>query len=96
MNDERVCPICRDLEGYTWEFEIGKDTMDGTLWHPLHGEVWNVNIGSLAHGHRGFCRCHLTYEADMNSIIVIARNLRDRLQRVYNELVTAEEEGRRL
>jgi len=58
--DERTCPICRALHGYTWRFQTGKDVLGDSLVHPQFGVVWTVAQGSKAHGHERYnCRCHI-------------------------------------
>jgi hypothetical protein len=69
MQDAKVCPICRALEGYTWFFNTGDHALNGRLDHPLYGVVWTTELGSQAHGHRGHCRCHLDYEIDVKDIL---------------------------
>jgi len=78
MKDDRVCPICKDLEGYTWIFVVGKDNLrGGFLEHPVHGIVWTVAEGSAAHGHKGDCRCHITYIVDIQDIVTRVNAVRD-------------------
>lgn len=48
QGDDRVCPICRAINGYKWVFE---NEMPDSLFHPTFGEVWNIHLGSLAHEH---------------------------------------------
>jgi hypothetical protein len=69
MHDDRVCPVCREIDGYTWIFEVGKDELNGVLTHPTYGIVWDSQVGSLAHGHRGNCRCHITYEVNLDDLL---------------------------
>jgi hypothetical protein len=69
MQDDRVCPVCREIDGYTWTFEVGIDTLNGRLEHPSHGVVWDLASGSQAHGHKGNCRCSLTHEINVQDLI---------------------------
>lgn len=67
VEDARTCPICKALDGYTWIFEAGKEELGDTLFHPQFGVVWNLMLGSRAHGHERFnCRCHTTHEFDLS------------------------------
>ena len=82
--DHRVCPICRDLEGYTWTFT---DSVPDSLTHPKHGEVWNTVLGSLAHeapGIRTFseCRCHVEPKFDLKDVLEKTLRLRDEVKNV--------------
>jgi hypothetical protein len=87
MHDQRVCPICMALEGYTWVFETGKDQLNGDLIHPDFGLVWNVQSGSEAHGHHsGTCRCHMEPQFDFS-------DLTERAQRLLAVLQSASEIG---
>jgi len=79
MQDDRVCPVCRQLEGYTWVFEAGKGDLVGRLDHPAYGVVWTTEEGSRAHGHRGNCRCNITYIVDVKSLLDRAKSIRDML-----------------
>lgn len=63
--DNNVCPICKALHGYVWTFE---NEIPTSLIHPIYGEVWNQEIGSLAHERKlpkshhellSLCRCNL-------------------------------------
>jgi hypothetical protein len=81
MGDDRVCPVCKALNNYTWTFtpESGVPT---TLDH--NGKVvWNESSGSEAHGHKGNCRCHLTAGSDLSDLLVMARKLRDEVRAAY-------------
>ena len=81
QHDDRVCPICKDIEGYTWVFI---DKVPDSLVHPVHGEIWNVVTGSLAHEQPQFgkksgllssCRCNLTSEIDLKDILAKVKTL---------------------
>lgn len=82
MKDERVCPICRELEGYIWVFEAGKDELGNALIHPIYGVVWDTVSGSQAHGHKGNCRCHISHEIDLGDLLERIRAIRTELERV--------------
>jgi hypothetical protein len=88
--DDRTCPICLALNGYTWGFEVGGDygtsvaTVQGSirsfLVHPEFGVVWELSIGSKAHGHQRYnCRCHVTSEVDIS-------DLRKRVTAIYEQV----------
>lgn len=69
MMDERTCPVCRILHGYTWTFVTGKDILGDSLVHPQWGIVWNVAQGSQAHGHEQYnCRCHIESHLDVSDL----------------------------
>jgi hypothetical protein len=85
--DNRTCPICRDLNGFQWIFEVGVDQFPNGLYHPAHGEVWNMAIGSAAHGDNAYmCRCHLETEFELGDILT-------RVTRIADELEAAVAEG---
>jgi len=77
MKDERVCPICQRLDGFTWSFTTGQNDLNGVLEHPDYGIVWTINGGSTAHGHRGNCRCSITYELILDDLVEMVAKLRD-------------------
>jgi hypothetical protein len=80
MHDNKVCPICKELDGYTWTFEAGKDVMTDGLFHPKYGFVWSLSQGSNAHGYhnRGNnCRCSWTSDIDMEDILAKCVFLRE-------------------
>ncbi len=76
MGDEKVCHICRALEGFTWTFQTGSGeglpmevVADGIV-------VWDIQQGSEAHGRHGLnCRCHITPEFDLSDLVVKAEKL---------------------
>lgn len=75
--DDRVCPICVGLSGYTWIFDA-KEGVPDILVHPTFGVVWIVGIGSQAHGHEPFgCRCKFKLGADFGDLLQRAETLRD-------------------
>jgi hypothetical protein len=84
--DDRVCPICEAIDGYTWTF-TGK--VPNSLYHPAYGEVWNTVLGSLAHEHTQFgkkygllsnCRCHIEPTFDLKDLAVLVRKLKNNLK----------------
>jgi len=81
QHDDRVCKICRILEGYTWVLRTGQDPFPLVLIHPSLGPVWDINAGSAAHGHKSFnCRCHLVPEFDFSDLLQKVQNLYNTLQ----------------
>jgi hypothetical protein len=52
------CKRCYALRGYTW---TDADIYDGVLWHPIWGDVWNLDLDlPLTHGGSGInCKCFL-------------------------------------
>ena len=79
MEDDRVCPICRAIDGYIWVFD---GPPPDSLIHPTYGEVWNKTIGSSAHEHGSFgsCRCHIEPEIDMSDMVQKIRLLHDEIK----------------
>ena len=76
--DDRTCPICMALDGYTWTFETGADTFGDYLTHPTYGVVWDVHRGSKAHGHIGAnCRCDMSHETDMKDLLTQTKILQE-------------------
>jgi hypothetical protein len=76
VHDERVCPICTALEGYTWTFQVGLGQLPSELVHPEFGVVWSVGLGSEAHGiHKGSCRCNVNYEFDFSDLVARTQHL---------------------
>lgn len=81
QHDDRVCPICKAIDGYKWIFT---DAIPTSLVHPQYGEVWNEQMGSLAHEiqlHKGSkygllsnCRCHV--EGKIESLAGLAAEVR--------------------
>jgi len=84
-DDDKLCPVCRSLEGYTWSFEVSKGELTDSLIHPQYGVVWNLQEGSQAHGHRGNCRCHLTYEINITDLLARVLELRKTLLEMVPE-----------
>jgi len=79
MKDDRVCPVCQALEGYTWIFEVGTNQLDGRLDHPTYGTVWDIANGSQAHGHEGNCRCNISYIVEIHDLLNRVKTIRDKL-----------------
>lgn len=77
----QICPICQAIDGYKWTFE---DTVPDSLIHPTYGEVWNVQIGSLAHEHqlhKGskygiFAECKCNVEGRIESLAGLAASVK--------------------
>ena len=66
--DQRTCPICKAIHGYTWTFNV-KDGVPDFLTHPTFGIVWMVGIGSNAHGHEVYnCRCGLIPDVQVGDL----------------------------
>jgi hypothetical protein len=78
MKDDRVCPICQQLEGYTWTFTDGVPTI---LEHKGM-VVWDEASGSAAHGHKGNCRCRIHSKFDFSDI-------KARMQQILTDLKNA-------
>jgi len=61
VHDERVCPICQSLSGYTWT-STG-ESLFTELFHSGLGTVWNleVDLSLVHHTHNvpGACRCFI-------------------------------------
>lgn len=82
MHDDRVCPVCFAIDGYTWTFT---GVVPDSLVHPVYGEVWNTVLGSLAHethGSKTFseCRCHIEPKFDLADLLKSVKHLRDALK----------------
>jgi hypothetical protein len=84
----QICPICLAIDGYTWTFA---DTVPDSLIHPTYGEVWNAQLGSLAHEHQlhkgskygVFAECQCSVEGKLVSLVALASSvsrLKDRLK----------------
>jgi hypothetical protein len=60
LND--ACPECANLNGRIFE---GQNIYQDTLWDPIWGDVWDMNIDMpLTHGGTGaHCRCQLEVQA---------------------------------
>lgn len=81
MCDERVCQICKLLEGYVWVFDTASgEHLAKELAHPKFGVVWNIDSGSKAHGHmRSNCRCTITADFDLSDLV-------KKTETIYSEL----------
>jgi len=87
QQDDRVCPICKAIDGYTWIFD--KEVPD-SLVHPAFGEIWNITTGSLAHEHQQHkgskygliskCRCHITPQFELKDLLEKVKKLRDEVK----------------
>jgi uncharacterized protein with gpF-like domain len=79
QHDDRVCPICKAIDGYVWTFE---GLVPNSLTHPVYGEVWNTSIGSLAHSHgtKSNCRCHIIPQFDLKDLADKIRELREKIE----------------
>jgi hypothetical protein len=64
--DAEVCPVCKELEGYTWILEAGPDSYPNQFVHPVYGPVYDTRPaaeGSLIKEEKGHvCRCTLKHE----------------------------------
>ena len=69
MQDDRVCPVCKALEGHQWMFQVGEGQLPTEL---TYGSItaWNISSGSQAHGHKGNCRCSLKADLDLKDILL--------------------------
>jgi hypothetical protein len=86
QHDDKVCPICNAIDGYTWIIESGKNVFYNSLTHPAYGIVWDVNQGSQAHGHHGNnCRCHITPEFDLSDLVRKTEKLYEAVKTEYGE-----------
>jgi hypothetical protein len=82
VGDDRTCPICRAINGYTFGPYEGEPP--DSLIHPEYGEIWNKITGSLAHEHKQFgkkygllsnCRCHVESKVDVQDLIRLIQNM---------------------
>jgi hypothetical protein len=68
QKDESVCPVCRELDGYTWSVDIG-EPYPKQLIHPLFGPVYDnrpAAAGSLVNEEKGhMCRCTIERQFDV-------------------------------
>ena len=78
--DDRTCPVCMALNNHTWTYEVGQETIGAGLWHEQYGLVWDVNRGSIAHGHAGNCRCHVEPKIYYGNLLERVRAIRMRLE----------------
>ena len=69
INDARTCKVCRAAHGFKWTFTT-PEPLPQELVHPMYGVIWNLAIGSRAHGHsKQNCRCSLKMdEPDLSDV----------------------------
>jgi hypothetical protein len=95
--DDRTCPICRALNGFTWVFQAGKDVMTDALFHPVYGVVWSMSQGSNAHDHtfggaygsgnENNCRCFLDgYTLNLEDVLMKCYFLKETLTVTANNV----------
>jgi hypothetical protein len=95
--DEKTCPICKALNGFTWRFQAGKDIMTDALFHPVFGIVWSLSQGSNAHDHtfggaygsgdENNCRCFLDgYKLDLEDVLAKCVFLKETLTTTATEI----------
>jgi hypothetical protein len=69
QKDQHVCPVCKALEGYTWNVNLG-EPYPKQLIHPLFGAVYDNRPAaecSLVKEERGHvCRCTLEHQFDVS------------------------------
>jgi hypothetical protein len=91
QHDDRVCPICNAIDGYTWTFT---EAVPDSLIHPTYGEIWNKVTGSLAHEHKQFgkkygllsnCRCHTTAQIEIRDLLYLLQKKIDELKGEISE-----------
>ena len=70
-----ACPKCQQLNGREWK---NPDLYQEKLWDPIWGDVWDFNMGSLAHPN---CRCQLETRVSIDTAVLFAE-----LKRVLLEL----------
>lgn len=96
--DDRTCPICRAIDGYTW---TGTGIPPDDLVHPTYGEVWNKYLGSLAHeknlailsGHKvshvhglmSNCRCSIEIHVDASDVLAKLIEFKNKLEVAINQ-----------
>lgn len=84
QGDDRVCPICAAINGYTWTFT--DEPMPNVLVHPRFGAVWDIAAGSEAHAdHKGTCRCHMDHKIEAPDVVERAQKLHDVLLTEYQK-----------
>jgi len=89
--DDRTCPICMAMNGYTWTFEAGKDDFGNELFHPTYGVVWNIHMGSKAHGHAtDNCRCGMSTRFDLSDLLEKVKIFHDKVKQATQESATNE------
>ena len=85
----KICPVCLDMDGYTWTFEVGKDEFPDQLVHPAHGLVWDKVSGSMAHEHGvfyGACKCGFTFECELQDLLQKADAMLALLKQILADL----------
>jgi hypothetical protein len=91
IGDDRTCPICLAVNGYTWVFE---GVVPDSLVHPQYGEIWNTITGSLAHEHKQFgkkygllsnCRCHVESKFEVQDMLFLLQKTIDELTNETSE-----------
>ena len=78
-----ICPICLDIDGYDWVFEVGKDVFPNELVHPVHGVVWNTTVGSEVHARHGIlfqCKCGVEPKFEFADFVDRIKNIADQLE----------------
>ena len=92
MRDSKVCDVCEELDrtGYTWILDLGAEEspFNTTLVHPKFGEVWNLRVGSGAHGHfaANTCRCSvIVTDMDYSDLLARITELADRIEAAFGE-----------
>ena len=91
--DDRVCKICRAIDGYTWIFDTSKgDVLTDALFHPVYGIVWSLEQGSNAHAH-GYlsgqtnnCRCGIETNIDAEDILAKCTYLVETVKDAVNDV----------
>ena len=91
MHDQRVCPICKAIDGFQWVFDVRQGASNLTnqgLVHPVYGLVWTPTLGSEAHGkHSNTCRCRLEFDFEFSEMLEAARDFLRALQNMEQEQV---------
>lgn len=71
QEDSEVCPICKELNGYTWTIKAG-DPLPKQLIHPEFGVVYDTRPAierSLIKEENGrICRCTLLHQIDVSDL----------------------------
>jgi hypothetical protein len=78
----KICPICLDLDNYTWVFDTREGAsglMSNGLMHPTYGLVWTMTGGSSVHELRpelyGKCHCSFSIDFDLSDLLASAQDL---------------------
>ena len=91
-HDNNVCPICREIDNYTWTFTVGGGGVPDFLEHPKYGVVWSVSQGSSAHSkafHVMGCRCNIDWAISFGELV-------DQMRQLEEAIRTGTAEGDRL